>query len=76
MNTLKKIGWSIMWLTAYVAAVALVLGLRHIGTTWINNAGFFRVLVLAGLSIGSLIPLGLAILVWFSRPKHLYVKTR
>lgn len=76
MNTVKKIRWSAIWLAVYAACVASVLGLRHIGTTWINNAGFFRVLVLAGLSIGSLMPLSFAVLVWFSRPRRLYVKIR
>lgn len=65
---------SSLWFATSAALILSVVGLRHLGTTWINNAGGLRVLVLAFLSVSSLIPLALGLLAWFDRPKYLYMK--
>jgi len=74
MSVSKKIMISLGWLTAFGIASLLVYQLRHIGTTWINELGFLRVITLLSLTLSTLIPLVLAILVWFGKPKRLYEK--
>lgn len=76
MSIGKKLGISAGWLSVYALLVGLIFDVRHIGTTWTNNAGGIRVLVLALLSVSTLIPLGLAVSAWFDRPKCLYTKPR
>ncbi|HEY8999101.1 MAG TPA: hypothetical protein VIM53_02170 [Candidatus Saccharimonadales bacterium] len=54
---------------SYVAALAFQR-LRHIGMTWIGNAGFLRLIGLTTfcvLFIGA--PIVLAVAVWFDRPR-------
>jgi len=74
MSTIKKLGMSLVWLGVYGTSIGLISEVRHIGTTWVDTAGGLRVLVLGILSIGTVIPLGFAALVWCDRPKWLYVR--
>lgn len=69
-KTLLTIGW----LIAFMAICALLQVTRQIGTTWMNEAGFLRILVLMMLVLGALASLLMAGLAWFDRPKSLYKK--
>lgn len=72
MNATKKSMITIGWLAVFVGGCLLVQALRHIGTTWINEAGFLRVIALVVLASATLIPLALAVLVWVGVPKSFY----
>ncbi len=72
MNITKKIVITIGWIAAFMTACLLLQALRHVGTTWTNEAGFLRVIALLLLAAATLVPLLLAILAWFDLPKSFY----
>lgn len=76
MNISKKSMISAGWIVVFILACLSISVLRTIGTTWMNELGFVRVLVLLGLVVGTIVPLTLAVLVWFDIPKNLYKKLR
>lgn len=75
MNSTKKLLFSVGWVVIAIAAIYGFHELRLIGTTWKNNAGFFR---LIGLTLYCVVliaaPVVMAILAWANRPKALYKK--
>lgn len=75
MDIVKKSSLSVIWIVVVVLASYGFRGLRHIGTTWMNNPGFFRMI---GLTLFCLLfialPFVLALLTWFNQPSFFYKK--
>jgi hypothetical protein len=77
MNSSKKLMVSIAGVTLSAVAVAIFPELRRIGTTWTNNAGFFRLIALSLFClVGVVAPLTCTVLVWFTYPKRVYKQLR
>jgi hypothetical protein len=74
MSIGKKLIICIGWVAIFAIASLLMYELRRIGTTWTNEPGFLRTIVLLLLAVSTIIPLAFAALVWFNQPKRLYKK--
>lgn len=75
MNDIKKIAISCGWLCVSLVVGATFPGLRSIGMTWVNIAGFFRLIGLSFfLIIGLVLPAIFAVLTWYGRPRQFYNK--
>lgn len=74
-NTAYRLFVSILWIAVCIGACLVFPHLRMIGRTWINNAGFFRLIGLVLFIFTFVVtPFVLAVLALFNRPKIIYHK--